>query len=267
MSSDSLCNQRRTVCFWLAVMLTSSCQRMPVDDGRAAVALEVVLDGSVGVGERCQELLARIDDVLALPGVRRLEVAAVQTGDRSVGYEPITLLPWRAWDTKAGLYASKNRLAAERSAWLTQIGRDCEASLRPVGVSAIVTAAQRAAGSLRSHCSELEQHRIRCSRQILAIHSDLRENVDARTARSLDRGILHDPHVKDMARADNPDLPAIDVAGLDVRVCGVAATAVGKHEKLIDPAIVTSIWKAILGVDADRFDSICRLGTTTRERL
>lgn len=250
----------------LAALLLTGCLELPEKEPKNVTAVVIVLDASVAVERRCQELAARLDEVLARPEVKRLDVAVLATGAGSSGYEPTTLAPWRRWAPKPDLYEGKGKLAAAREAWTLEIRALCEANIKPVDVSAIVTATQRAVESLRARCAVIEQGGGRCAPR-LAVHSDLRENVERYTRRALAELSRPPEERRVRPRVDGElSLPRIDAGGIELRVCGIADTTLGKNDKLVQPGVVIDVWRTILDAQAEDFDPICPMGIQPSER-
>src|SRR5688572_24112990 len=170
----------------LATALLAGCPKVPDRQPREATVMVTVFDASVATEHRCAELAARLETTLAQFGRRRVDVSVLGTGDRSTGYEPGTVVPWRTWAPASGLYSGKAKLAAARDAWIDEARAECDAGLRSVGVSAIHTAVARAAEGVRARCREIEQQGARCATRLLAVHSDLRETVEVHVRGALD---------------------------------------------------------------------------------
>jgi len=248
----------KQVLLMIAALFITACFKLPAPQPRLVTTLVVVLDQSTPKAEarRCGELSARLDEILGRPGVKRLHVLVLGTGDQSTGFEPDTVVPWTKWSPDGALFEHPDRAVAVRREWLASVRSTCEKTIRARRVSPIFTATDRAVASLNGHCSEIGRQRSDCQDRLLALHSDLRENAQVQTRealRELSRR-LFDPNGD---RLPPPPVPRIDTKGIDVRVCGIADTSVGQGERLVQPSVVIEVWKWVLGVGESAFDSSC----------
>lgn len=241
------------LCLAIVGMFLAGCPALPKAEPRPVAAMVVVLDLSPSTigDQRCEELTARVRRMLAAPGVRRLDVMAVGTGEGGTGLEPIVLVPWTRWEPNGQLYEQPGRAEAAREAWIESVRSTCHGAFRPTNTSPIFAAIKRGAESIGAHCAEIEHRRERCERRALFVHSDMRENGERSIRERLaaeTRGRTT-PHPR--------PLPRIDVNGLELAICGVANTRLGAGEAYIDPGVLSSVWAEVLGPTMPGFDASC----------
>lgn len=248
-----------TLLLIFAISVAAGCVDMPERKPRERIELVIAVDASTAVDRRCAEVVERVRRVLARPDARRLELAVLSTGDHSTGFEPVTLVPWKLWAPKPGLYEAQERLSAEREGWITEVGSACGSAIRPRDVSAIHAAAQRAVEAARSRCAEAEANGERCREETVALHSDLRENIEVHIRSALlDLSKLDDK--RDDAKLEHLALPRIDTSGISFAVCGVADTTLAERERMIQPRVLVEVWAQVLGIGPEHFDPVCATG-------
>ena len=231
-------------------MIASGCLDLPKPEPTPITVLAVALDQSTpeATSRRCAELSARLRTTLRRPGVKRLDLLVLGTGDEATAFEPIAVVPWMSWSPDAGIFEHPEKAETAREEWIAAVRTACETSIH--------MAVWRAAASVRSRCAELESRGAQCSAMLLAAHSDLRENVEVHLRPLLD-DLSRELEGKKRRRGALSAIPPIDTAGMEVKVCGISDTGLGRGERFIQPAVIIDVWKDVLGVDASAFDAAC----------
>lgn len=242
-----------TIVVYLAFLACASCVDPPKAEPKTITVMVAVLDlsPSTVVDLRCDELSARVRQVLGTPGVKRLDVMAVGTGEGPTGMEPIILVRWSRWDPKGKLYEQPGQADAAREAWAESVRATCHEALRATRTSPIFAAIKRGAESIRAHCKEIEGRRERCDRQLLFINSDLRENGERSITERLVNG------TRGRAGANARPLPRLDLGGVELTVCGVSDTRLGDGDVYISASVLSAVWTEVLGPSTPAFDASC----------
>jgi len=237
----------------LGAATATSCLKRPTREAKPVAAIAVVVDLSPStVGDqRCDELAARVRRTLSVPGVKRLDVMAIGTGEGGTGLEPIVLVPWTRFEPNGRLYEQPGHAEAARAEWIESVRATCQRAVRPTNTSPIFAAIKRGAGSIGAHCAEIEQRQERCERRFLAVHSDMRDNGERAIRDRLAA------ETRGRSRTNAAPLPRIDVNGLDLAICGVSNTRLGAGEAYIDPSVLSSVWAQVLGPTMPAFDASC----------
>jgi hypothetical protein len=181
------------------------------------------------------------------------------TSDQSAGFEPATLVSWTTWQPNGALFETPDRAVHAQDEWLSAIRSRCEQAISQRTRSPIHPATMRAVQSLAGHCSEIQHDGATCIAKILALHSDLRENVEQHThdalaelSRARSRGVTPNPRLVRIVR--------IGTKGVEVHVCGLADTSVVRRQEYVQPDVLIEVWRPILG-DETTFDAACPTDT------
>ena len=239
----------RTVAVALGLMLAGCPPQLPPPAPESVEALAVVLDASLSSREelvtRCDEMVDRVERLVASSDADRVDVTALATGGGRTGGEPQRILDWQSLSFQTGAFADPAAVAAAREGQLGAMRERCAAALRPADTSPIYQAVARALGGLRAHCDELGRQGMACVARSLAIHSDLQDSVEP--ALRLRLSAARSGSKRDARRAQKTAVPVLDGAGVDVTCCGIAETRGGARNKPLPPAFVRDLWAEILG--------------------
>ena len=227
----------------IAFALFATSQSRPV-----TATVEVADLSTSFVEDPCGGVAAGVRHVLTLRGVRRLDVLVLGTGDAATALEPVVLVPWKRWESSGALFERPGRSQAAREAWVGSIDRVCRTAARKTTLSPIYTAVRRGAESLRAHCAELERRGERCDRQLMYVHSDMRENANEKISRRLAAGTVRAPPV---------DLPRIAASDLELHICGVSQTHAGRGDTVVTPDALSVVWSEVLGSPNLQFEAAC----------
>lgn len=223
----------------------------PMEVGVLVGGLDASASGDSTV--QCDEVVAQIERLLALPGVKRLDVALYQMGDTETGGEPRVLVPFTRFSPRARLFMDAAKRQAERQTWMNAIVAQCRGRLIRTKTSPIFQAISRAVESIAAHCTELSRQKEVCSQKALFISSDLRESAEPAIALRL-------APVKPRVRPPVlPTLPTINIEGLTVTMCGVANYHVGKGGEESSAGVVLGVWRRVLVPSMPPVDASCPL--------
>lgn len=246
-----------------ATLSLLSCQEHPSlpSAPREVTSMVLVVDASASSGDALNTSIAdlRCSEVAGLAQQRllhskRLDVLVLATGSRATANEPRMVVPWLRFAPTFKQFGQADAKSAPAESFLVMLTERCRSTLVAENSSPIVTAIERGALSLASHCAELtHRHEICSSRQLITL-SDLRENV----RHDLRERLIAVSKALRLGKPLPPLAPALTPISVDgnLSVCGLSEHVAGKDDLAVTPEAVVMVWHELLG-PSTVFDPTC----------
>ncbi len=205
------------------------------------IVVEIVDASDSALTDRCAEVAADLQVLLAQPNRRDLDLMVLAVGNSKTGYEPVPLIAER-FRASATAFEEPGADERHRHDWIAKVVSDCDARLVPADRSPVFLAVKRGIQAVEELCARVVQEGGACTERRLYIHSDLRDNVEPGV-----RARLY-PRAKRAKRGTPAPLPRLDTRGVRILACGLSETRTAGDDHVGHDAVL-SVWREVVAND------------------